>query len=381
MRGSIVTTELGKIETIDMSGANSGILYLGEKCRFYLAAHSRFRAPDFCLDRVWSGDVDPSDVFSYAEERNCTSLGILVERSNTVVCSVAEIPEESRLQDLNDDLASSLDDWEKREGQFSRWLVLDSREEKALLCSVSRSQVKAWIEEAELRDFELRYIDFLDRVLFRLFLDVFPKNVCALLRFSDLLYFGVFSPPESCKVARCVLPESNSSEGEQPNEMELQGSREVLQEWAQAVPFGGAHTSLVLSDALCSEELLGSLEQTWNGSLHSFSQIFRDAASSSDTRALLGGLLSTFPEYELWVHFRPTFFLRAGMAVAMILFLFSLCLPTSEYAVFDNVPGSPKDSALISKKLRNHPEPLEALFQDIEELKEKSASRQKLMGH
>jgi|GEM_PF-1888652 len=350
-----------------MRRGKSAILYLGEQRRLYVGSHTRLRSPNFCLDRVWPKDVKPEEVVDYIRDRNCGSLAIVIERSHTVVCTGNEAGE--RLDhDSHGSFSTAFDAMAQHPDRFSRFLPISHKEDKVLVCSVDQSAIDEWIHLCERNEMDLRYVDFLDKILFRLFLESFQTNVSALLQFSDILYFGVFSPSESCKVARCFLPENRGSESNA--QAENQAAKEVLDEWLQEIPFHGEHDSLVLSDSLCSDELLEHLGSTWNGSMHSFSQVFRDAPVHNDLRAYLSGLVSTLPEYELWVHFRPVFFLRAGVALAALFFLFSLCIPDGGYLAIDNVHEMKKTVHQRFQEHSGEEQALEMIFDDLKDLQE-----------
>ena len=346
-------------------GSKSAILFLGEQTRLYIASHTRFGVPSFSFDRIWKTQVSPEPVLEYIQQRDCHRLAIIIERSKTVICSAkapAELPDgdPERIPEL---LETLLDD----QSRFYRYLKISSSEERLLLCSTDKDLIKPWFDLCKVKSLDLHFVDFLDKVLFRIFLEEFKSTVHLILNFSDLLYFGVFSPSGSCRVTRCFLSDVEDLELEHQNVDPLKG---LIRDWVEKFPGHAREDCLILSDSLCEQSVLSDLDKNWRGSLHSLSQVFKEVNFEKDLRGMLSARINELPEYELWVNFRPVFFVRAGLALAALFFLFSLCIPGGGYLAIDNVSNHLEKKKRGSVGSVKPDATLESIYADLLELQE-----------
>lgn len=345
-------------------GAKSAILFLGECKRLYIASHSRFNLPSFSLDRVWKTEASPEQVIDYIQQRECRQLAIIVERSKTVICS----GKDSADLDCEDEggIANILDTIHEDQSRFYRYLTISKGDDRLLVCSTERGLIRPWFDLCREKSLDLRYVDFLDKILFRIFLEEFKINVSAILDFSDLLYFGVFSPSQECQVTRCFFHDKDHELGyDNADQRKI-----LLEDWLNTMGKHGSRDCLVVSDSLCDQQTLRSLSQAWRGSLHGLSQVFRGIHVQDDLRGMLAARINQLPEYELWMNFRPVFFIRAGIALVTLFFLFSLCIPGGGYLAIDNVSKYAEKRFDESESDPKTNATLESIYADLLELQE-----------
>jgi hypothetical protein len=345
-----------------MGSEKSGIIFLGDRVRLCSSKGSVWGHPRFAMDQTWAVDVAPSQVLSELRDHSFSSLGIVIEQSNTRIWEASPLGDGHSVSLVpGEDLESLIHQTKKKGQDFLHYFCADNSPSQCLLSSVERSVVKPWLEAGETSEIPIVFLEFLDLILIRILSEAFVKGGLGLFSFEDCLIRVWVSPDHPFRITKVHRPSRVETEVDWQDPALLVSILRNDEDWLDL------DLPLLLSDNLCRPEIIDAMGKIWPGSIFQFSQVFGTECSDQDMRVHLSNRLVRYPEYELWVSFSPDSLVKMAMSIVALGWIVSMSLPSEARGFL--YMDAPKVSEAVFEKQRPEPSSLDRLIDRIKALR------------